>query len=182
MCVNYSQFNQYSMDDRNTCYIGCITFVAMLSKEERKALNTEFWEGFRKEMRKIPSASGRGINWVNYPSDVKDVYIRLQADQNGARLCFDIQPKDDGIRSILWEQMTELKVVMESETGPATAWNENDHIFNDRTVSRVYWELDGVNFYNTGDHAAIKDFLREKLVRFDAFYQEYKEILILLAE
>ncbi|MCR9173386.1 MAG: DUF4268 domain-containing protein [bacterium] len=153
----------------------------MLSKEERKALNTTFWDGFRKEMRKLKSVNGRAINWINYPSDVKDIYIRLEADQSGARLCIDIQPKDDSIRSILWEQLTELRVVMESEVGPAE-WNEFDRVFQGRNVSRVAWSLQDVNFYKEEDRIRIKDFLRSKLVQFDVFYQEYKEILILLAE
>ncbi len=153
----------------------------MLSKEERKALNSSFWDTFRKEMRQYKSVNGRGMNWINYPSDVKDIYIRLQADPKGARLCFDIQPKDDGVRSILWEQMTELKVVLEDAVGIAV-WNENDHIFNGRTVSRIFWELTDVNFYAAKDHEKIKDFLKQKLIDFDAFYQEFKEILIILAE
>lgn len=153
----------------------------MLSKEERKELNTTFWERFRKEMRKIKSVNGRGINWINYPSDVKDIYIRLEADQYGARICIDVQPKDDEIRSILWEQLTELRVVMEAEVGSAD-WNEFDRVFQGRNVSRVSWSLQDVNFYKEEDRIRIKDFLRSKLVQFDAFYQEYKEILILLAE
>ncbi|GAB5418882.1 MAG: hypothetical protein Crog4KO_01370 [Crocinitomicaceae bacterium] len=153
----------------------------MLSKEERKALNTTFWEGFRKEMRNIKSVNGRGINWINYPSDVKDIYIRLQADHKGARLCIDIQPKDDSIRSILWEQLTELRMVMESQVGKAN-WNEFDRVFQGRNVSRVSWTLEDTNFYKEEDRVRMKDFLRSKLVQFDAFYQEYKEILILLAE
>ena len=102
----------------------------MFSIEEQKQLNTEFWDRFRKKMRNHKSSNGRGINWINYPSDVKDVYIRLEADSKGVRFCFDIQQKDDGIRSIIWEQMTELKVVMETEIGKDTGWNESDHQFN----------------------------------------------------
>ncbi|MDB2657290.1 DUF4268 domain-containing protein [Crocinitomicaceae bacterium] len=153
----------------------------MLSKEERRALNTAFWDGFRKEMRNIKSVNGRGINWINYPSDVKDIYIRLEADHSGARVCVDIQPKDDSIRSILWEQFTELRTVMEKEVGVAE-WNEFDRVFQGRNVSRVSWNLKDANFYQEDGRLRIKDFLRSKLVQFDAFYQEYKEILILLAE
>lgn len=133
-------------------------------------------------MRKIPSSNGKGVNWVNYPSDVKDVYIRLQADTNCARLCFDIQPKDEGIRSILWEQMTELRAVMEAEMGKATSWNEFDSVFNNRNVSRIYWELSDVNYVIADDQLKMKAFLKEKLLQFDTFYQEFKEILILLSE
>lgn len=153
----------------------------MLSKEERKALNTDFWEGFRKDMRQFKSSNGRGINWINYPSDVQDIYIRLLADHNGARLCIDIQPKDDSIRSILWEQLTELRVVMEGEVGEAI-WNEFDRVLHGRNVSRVYWEITDANIYKEDGQVRMKDFLREKLIHFDTFYQEYKEILILLAE
>lgn len=153
----------------------------MLSKEERKELNTNFWEEFRKEMRNHKSSDGRGINWINYPSGVKDVYIRLEVDSKATRVCIDIQPKDDGIRSILWEQMTELKVVMESTVGEAV-WNEDDHSINDTKVSRIFWGKTGFNFYNKEDHFEIKNFLKMKLIKFDAFYQEFKEILISLAE
>ena len=154
----------------------------MFTKEERKELNSNFWDSFHKEMRNHKSSNGRGINWINYPSDVKDIYIRLIADNKEVSLCFDIQPKDDDIRSILWEQMTELKVVMENEVGKATFWNEDHHELNGRIVSRICWEITGLNFYSVKDQSKIKEFLKEKLIRFDAFYQEYKEILISLAE
>lgn len=153
----------------------------MLSKEAKKELNTNFWNGFRKEMRNKNSSGGKGINWINYPSGVKDVYIRLEVEPKITRVCFDIQPKDDDIRSILWEQMTELKVVMESNVGEAT-WNEEDRYLDDRTVSRISWEKTGSNFYNINDHPEIKEFLKTTLIKFDAFYQEFKEILISLAE
>lgn len=154
----------------------------MLSKEERKERNAAFWEGFRKEMRNVKSSDGKGINWINYPTGVKDVYVRLHCDSKITRMSFDIQPKDDGIRSILWEQMTELKIVMEATTGPADSWNEFDHVFAGRTVSRITWETSDFNFYQPEDWEKIKAFLRDRLVAFDSFYQEFKEILILLAE
>lgn len=154
----------------------------MLTKEERKERNEMFWNALKKEMRSIHSSNGRAINWINYPSDVKDVYIRLEADNKGARLCIDIQPKDDGIRSILWEQLGELKKVMESIVGETDGWEEFHHYMGDRAVSRIYWEKAGINFYKDEDFEAFKSFFREKLILFDEFYQEFKEILVLLAQ
>lgn len=156
-------------------------YFAMLSKEELKEKNATFWNDFRKEMNKETSVSGRQINWINYPTDVKDVYIRMEVDSTGARLCMDIQPKDDGIRSILWEQMTELKTVMTTEMGIEANWNEESHFWNDRLISRIKWENNELNYYQEEDVPKIIDFLKDKLVRFDKFYQEYKEILINLA-
>lgn len=154
----------------------------MLSKEARKERNTQFWENFKKKMRSVKSSNGKAISWVGYPTDVKDVYLRMETDGNGARLCFDIQPKDDGIRSILWEQMTEMKVVMNSEMEIEAIWNEFSHEVNGRSISRIYWENQEVNFYKDEDLPKIESFFKDTLIRFDRFYQEYKEILINLAE
>lgn len=153
----------------------------MLTKEEKKEMNSAFWDGFKSEMRSVKSSSGKSISWISYPSDVKDVYIRMEADANGARLCLDIQPKDDGIRSVLYEQMTELKKVMEEITGKASKWAEENHFVNGRTVSRISWEDSTLNFYKKEDELKIKSFFRERLIAFDLFYQEYKDILITLA-
>ncbi len=132
-------------------------------------------------MRKEYSSSGRGIDWINYPTQVKDVYIRMETSSDKAVFCFEIQPKDDGIRAIIYEQMTELRRVLENETGEAT-WDEYHHVFAGRNVSRISWSKDGLNFYKDEDLPAIKAFFKEKLLAFDAFYQEYKDILIALVE
>ncbi len=154
----------------------------MLSKEAKKKHNEKFWNSLKREMRSINSSNGRSINWLNYPSDVKDIYIRLEADSKGAKLCFDIQPKDDGIRSILWEQMNELKSVMESKIGPADGWNEFNHYIGDRAVSRIFWEMKNINYLKEEDQTSFNNFFKEKLLLFDEFYQEFKEILILLTQ
>ncbi|MFT5779678.1 MAG: hypothetical protein ACI837_002637 [Crocinitomicaceae bacterium] len=154
----------------------------MLSREAKKDRNTQFWNAFQKEMRNVKSSNGKGIHWINYPTGVKDVYVRLETDGKATRFCFDLQPKDDGIRSILWEQMTELRKVMEDAMGPAASWIEFDRVIAGRNVSRILWEKMNLNFYDDEDIPMIKQFMKEKLRAFDLFYQEYKEILIALAE
>lgn len=153
----------------------------MLSKEELKEKNSYFWNEFRKTMNKETSSTGRQINWINYPTGVKDIYIRMEVDSKGAALCFDIQPKNDGIRQILWEQMTELKAIMEAEMGIKADWNEESHFWNDRLISRIKWENKSLNYFNEEDIPLIIDFLKDKLKRFDKFYQEYKDIIVNLA-
>jgi hypothetical protein len=154
----------------------------MLTKEEKKERNIKFWEDFRKAIKDQRSTNGRQMNWINYPTDVKDIYVRMEADGDGARLCFDIQPKEDGIRSILWEQMTELKAVMDSTMGTEAIWVESSHYWNGRLISRIKWENPALNFNKIENHPAIIEFLKDKLIRFDKFYQEFKDILIVLAQ
>lgn len=154
----------------------------MLSREAQKERNAAFWELFRIRMRGHRSSNGKPMNWINYPTDVKDVYVRMELDGKGVRFCFDIQPKDDGVRSILWEQMTELKRVMESEMGTDGVWLEKSHYISGRAVSRILWENTSLSFYRDEDTMAIMNWLEEKLLSFDRFYQEYKDILISLAD
>ena len=157
------------------------TFVWMISKEELKERNGQFWTSFQKEMRNIRSSTGRRINWINYPLGVKDMYLRMESNGKFTRLSLDIQPKDDGIRSILWEQMTELRVVLEDEMGSPGTWSEFNRVFSGRNVSSIYWERTDLNFFEDQDLPEIQSFLKEKIIAFDAFYQEFNEILITLA-
>lgn len=151
----------------------------MLTKEERKERNTAFWNQFRKEMRSVKSSAGKNIDWVAYPTKVKDLYLRMEADKDGARFCIDIQPKDDGIRALLYEQMQELRRVMEDEMGPGI-WNEFHGECSGRNVSRIYWEQKGINFFNDDNLPQFKSFFSRKLIDFDQFYEEYKDILLAL--
>jgi hypothetical protein len=154
----------------------------MLSREEQKQINTAFWHGFKEFTKKIKSSNGRRINWLSYPSDAKDVYIRMHVDTKSAGLFFDIQPKDEGVRAILWEQMNELKKVMESTMQMKGEWIENLTLTDGRIISRIAWTHSGLNYLKSEDHADIYLFLRDTFVAFDTFYQEFKEILINLTD
>lgn len=154
----------------------------MLSKEERKERNTAFWAEFKKVMRPFKSSNGRRMNWIGYPSDVKNIYIRMEVDNLSARLCFDIQAKDEGVRAILYEQMTELKKVLESSMKTETHWIKDFQTKEGITISRVFWESEPLNFYKDEDWPKIMAFLKDRLIEFDEFYQEFKDILVALAE
>ena len=154
----------------------------MLSKEQRKELNTNFYTGLKDYLKSTKSSNGRRINWLNYPSDVKDIYVRILVDGNSAKLVFDIQPKNTSIRSIIWEQMLELKVVLERCMTVETVWIENETNEFGNSLSRIMWKLDGVSLYNPGQTDIIYDFLKNRLIEFDVFYQEFKEILITLTK
>ena len=153
----------------------------MFSKEELKEIKTNFWDGFKIHMKKKRGVGNRKINWINYPSEIKLIFVRLDANHKSAKLCFDIQGKDDEIRKLIYEQMTELKFVLESQINYPTNWDEELNI-KDQTISRIYWELKNVNFYDESDKLKIYKFLEERLIEFDRFYSEYKDILISLTD
>ncbi len=154
----------------------------MLSKEARKERNELFWSAFKEVMRKKVSSSGRRVNWATYPTEVKNTYLRLISDGKLTAVCYDIQFKDSGIQSIFWEQLGELKKVLESSMNYTTKWEEFHASEDGKTIGRISWELENVNFYKDEDWPIIHDFFKNRLLEFDDFYQEFKEILISLVE
>jgi hypothetical protein len=154
----------------------------MLSREEHKKRNIIFWTEFKNFMTSKKSSTGKRINWLNYPTEIKFIYLRLEVDKSGARVCFDIQAKDEGVRAIVWEQMEELKKVLTEAMGDEGIWIKTCYSNELQEFSRIKWELDTVNFYHDKDIEAIYNFFAEKLIAFDDFYQNFKDILILLVK
>jgi hypothetical protein len=154
----------------------------MLSKEARKERNEKFWVAFKEVMRKRVSSSGRRVNWSTYPTEVKNTYLRLICDGKLTAVCYDIQFKESGVQAIFWEQLGELKTVLESAMNYPTQWNEKFVNAEGKTIGRISWELEGVNFYNDSDWTKIHNFFKDRVIEFDSFYQEFKDILISLVE
>jgi len=154
----------------------------MLSKEARKAWNEAFWLGFKNYMRAQLSANGKRVNWINYPTQVKNTYLRMVCEGKNIALCYDIQFKDEGVQAIFWEQLTELKVVLESNMSIPTNWEATYLNKEGQHIGRIFWQLEGANFYEQEDWPHIYAFFKKHLKEFDVFYQEFNEILITLVD
>jgi hypothetical protein len=133
-------------------------------------------------MRRHNTKTRRGVNWLKYPTDIKHVYLRLHCDNHGAFVHFDFQFKDSSVREIVWEQMQELKVVMEKEMGSQGIWNRDLTAPEGFVFDRISWENRTLNYYHREEWNSIYAFLKERLLAFDRFYQEFKDVLILLVE
>lgn len=150
----------------------------MLSKEAQKEFNQEFWNVFRKRMREHKSSNGRGINWLNYPSDVKSIFIRMHVDKKTTALNFDVQFKDPDILAIVWEQLHEMRKLMETTMEMEGQWLEHNYLSNGQQYYRIQWSIDNLNYHKPEDREEIYSFLETTLLKFDEFYQEFKEIVI----
>ncbi len=149
----------------------------MFSKEERKKINTAFWGAVKKELNKTPDAEGSFIQWLNYPIKIKDVFLRLHVDNKLAVASLDIQSADEGIRELIWEQLEELKKVMELNMKILPVWDKS--VTNDAglPIYQIRWILPNVSLYSKEDEQSIIHFFRTVLVDFDAFYAEFGDIL-----
>ena len=46
----------------------------MFSKEEKREMNIEFWNGFKQYMKSYKSSALPGVNWLSYPTNLKHTY------------------------------------------------------------------------------------------------------------
>lgn len=150
----------------------------MFSKEERKAYNAAFWTRFKEQAGVNKGANGKRINWVNYPTHLKQVYVRLHADTKFARLSIEIQDKDEGIRDLIWEQFIELKKVLENEMPASGDWEKEAFNTANQPIARISWTLENVNMYERKDWQKIFNFFIPLLIGFDRFYSTYDEVLV----
>ena len=71
---------------------------------------------------------------------------------------------------------------MENATGHQGHWLRNQIAVEGFVFDRIQWENHDVNYYTQEDWPEIYQFLKERLLAFDRFYQEFKDVLILLLD
>ncbi len=150
----------------------------MLSKEEKSTLNHQFWGQFKKLMKPCLSSDQKQINWLNYPTHLKHTYLRLVFDSNGASLCYDVQFRDEEIRALYWEQLEELRSVINTHMNSPGYWQKEVTTDEGLSISRIKWEQADFRLFNKNDWKEAQEFLKDRLLEFDGFYGEYKDILI----
>lgn len=148
----------------------------MFKKEELKQIRTDFWESFRKRMEKVRSASGKRKNWVNYKSNIRDIYFRMDVTGKEAFLAIDIQFQDEGIREIVWEQFMETAVLMRGLIGEEMECLPDTVLTPGFTAHRLKWTLQDVSLFEPSNHEKIQTFLEQKIRRLDEFWTDFFEL------
>ena len=147
----------------------------MFTKEEKKNINTEFWNSFGIYMKKYNKKYGR-IRWVNYRTNIKDLYFRLNLTQQKAIFSIELQHKDDGIRELFYEQFLELKAVLNDSVNGELVWEEIKFNQFNHPVCCMHSELENVSIYKKEDWLSVFQFFEKKMVGLHEFWLEFQEI------
>lgn len=147
----------------------------MFTKDEKKKYTTDFWNSFGLYMKKYNRDFGR-IKWVNYRTNVKDIYFRLNIDNHKASVSIELQHKDDGIRSLIFEQFKELKIVLEDNVKGDLIWNDVTFNHFNHPISSISEELNDVSIYNRDDWQNVFQFFEKRMVGLHTFWIEFQEI------
>ena len=148
----------------------------MYSKEYIKSNKILFYTSFGRYMGKNRSIYNKKIKWLNYPTNVKNIYIRLNVNNKIAAVYIDIQHKDEDIRSLFFDQFMELQTVFKSILGEKWNWEKETHNENGIACSRISTKIENVNIFEKNTWQNIFKFFEYNLLNFDEFWNEFNEV------
>ena|SRR5690349_10737151 len=143
----------------------------MYTRDEASRARQEFWTTFGKYLNPIPSAEGTRVNWINYHTQVKDVYFRMHADNKHATIAISIEHHDAEIRDLYFEQFLELKTLLHERLQEEWTWRHNTIGDGGRTVSRIETSLANVSVFNKDDWPALITFFKPRIIALDSFWE-----------
>ena len=153
----------------------------MFTRDEAKAWNERFYTLFGVYMRRHEPQAEGARQWLNYRTGVKHLFFRVEASARGAIASIDIQHPDEGMRELFFEQFQEFQKALESHTGPLI-WDNDYSLDNGRLICRIYQKKEEVSLYKEDDWHQIFPFFEKYLLGFDAFWADFREGFIELAE
>jgi hypothetical protein len=139
----------------------------MFSKEESQQLKKEFWMAF---------AEAYPIKWLLYNTKIKDVAFKFDVDNKKAQVIYEIASKDQNLRTIYFEKIVSLKEILTQDYIDDLIFDQEVYLEN-KVVSRVYCQMDGISLHNKATWPQIFDFFNEKMMTFQMFFYEYEDYL-----
>lgn len=140
----------------------------MFSKEESKKLREEFWIAFGKSFQR---------KWILYDTKIKDFTFKFYFDTKKAMVTLDVEPQELENRIELWEKLISLKSILLGDYLPDAVFEDYFVLDNQKEISRIYVEKADVSIHNKNTWQETMVFLKEHMIQFEDFFEEYEDIL-----
>lgn len=140
----------------------------MFSKEESKRIRQEFWTSFGKSFPR---------KWILYNTKIKDFSFKFYFDTKKAIVALDIEDTNLENRIKYYEKVRSLKTILQQEYIPDVIFEDCYILENGKEISRIYTQLNNVCIHNKNTWQETMEFLYQKMVKFEAFWLEYQDII-----
>ncbi|KXX68119.1 DUF4268 domain-containing protein [Flammeovirga sp. SJP92] len=147
----------------------------MYSREEHIKMRTEFWTRFGQMMKPFTNSEGQKVNWVNYKTGIKNVFFKMDANKQKCSIGIYVTHRDLDLQEVYFQQFIDLKDFLHSVLEEEWAWEFKSKDRNNKTVSRIYIELEGVNLFKQDDQPTIYEFLKPRILKLNEFWEDAKE-------
>ena len=147
----------------------------MYTTEQVSKQRKKFWTIFGHYMKPVPGASGEAVNWLNYKTGIRNIFFRMDADQQSAGVGIEIHHAAEADRLHCYNHFVALKKLLEQTTGNNWQWQVAVLDENGRSISRISQSLDSINILQESDWPAIIAFLKQHITSLDAFWETVKD-------
>lgn len=146
----------------------------MYTKEEAREVKVKFWDGFKRYSK----TKGRKMtSWVLRGTQIKEVQLKFDLNENGAFVLLQIDSKLDSKRISVYEKFEKYKPVISETCGPELKWERDYLIEGFKEVSMIYFQLPGAIVYKKEEWETYYHFLFEKMSILEEAYLDVKEVI-----
>ena len=146
----------------------------MYSKQEASLIRKKFWTSLGQYMKPLLNSEGERVNWLNYKTNIKHIYFRMDAGKFQASIAIELTHPDAEMQWQYFEQFIALKNILEETVGEPWQWQPDIADENGNIISRIGIELKNVNIFNTNDWPAIISFFKPRIMALDSFWNMVK--------
>ncbi|MGC1204045.1 MAG: DUF4268 domain-containing protein [Flavobacteriaceae bacterium] len=140
----------------------------MFSKEESRILRQEFWTSFGKSFPR---------KWILYDTKLKGLSFKFHFDTKSALVVLDLEDDLEN-RINYWEKLQALKSILLNDFLPDVIFKEDYFLENEKEISRIYIPLEQkVSIHNKNTWRVVMEFFNAKMNLFEAFFEEYKDVI-----
>ncbi len=140
----------------------------MFSREESKRLREQFWTSFGIVYR---------TKWIRYNTKIKEIELKFTFTRKYAKVSLDIIDADELIRAYYFEKLLSLKKIIVSEYLPKAQFEEFYELPEEKLISRLFVQQDGVSIHNRQQWPEVMSFLNKNMLQLEAFFKDYREVL-----
>jgi len=140
----------------------------MFSKEESKQIREQFWISYGKSFPR---------KWILYDTKIKGLSFKFHFDRKSVLVALDIESSLEN-RINAWGKLLSLKSILLEEFLPEAIFEESYFLENNKEISRIYIPLNQkVSIHNKNSWQVVMEFFNEKMNLFEAFFEEYQDII-----
>ncbi|WP_460218685.1 DUF4268 domain-containing protein [Psychroserpens sp. MEBiC05023] len=140
----------------------------MFSKEESRQLRQEFWTSFGKSFPR---------KWILYNTKIKGFSFKFHFDTKIALVALDLEDDLEN-RIKYWEKLQSLETILKEDYLSEVIYEEEYYLGNGKEISRIYLLLDKkASIHNKNTWQDVMIFFNETMHQFEAFFEEYRDIL-----
>ena len=145
-------------------------FCAMYTKQEASELRRTFWTVFGQYMSPVLSADGEKVTWMNYKTGEKNIYFKMEADEQRAIISIELSHQEPGLQQVYFNQFKAQEVLL--ETALNETWQRELCGCNEsgKTISRIYKELPQVSIFKKEDWPLLISFFKPRIIALDNFW------------